>query len=49
MGQQGFGIELRVDDEQGGGCSRSGFDVSVLGGRVEVEIEGAIDSFAMCF
>ena len=46
MAQQGFGIELRVDDEHGAGCARGGFDV---GSQVEVVIEGAVGGFVEFF
>jgi hypothetical protein len=46
VGQQGFGIELRVDDEQGAGCARGSFDV---GSRVEVMIEGVVGGFVEFF
>jgi hypothetical protein len=44
MGQQGFGIELWVDDDYGVGCARSVHDGDV---RLQVIVEGAFGDFVV--
>ena len=43
MTEQGFHIDLRVDDEHIVESSGCGFDERGVGGRIEVELQGALD------